>query len=307
MAVVSMTDLLEVGVHFGHQTKRWHPRMKPYIYTSRNGIHIINMQKTIQAIQDTFNAIRHVVMSGQSILFIGTKKQAQKAIEEEATKCGMYYINQRWLGGMLTNFSTIKKSISQLKAIEKSEVDGTFDSMTQKEVSRTQRVKNSLQRNLSGIKDMQSLPGMVFIVDPRKEYIAVQEALRMKIPIAAIVDTNCDPTNITYPIPGNDDAIRSIALFTHIIAQAVMEADNEVGLEVIETLQEENRSVDMEEMLAANITDSTTDEPYVIESHEKDEITLEIAAEPELADASSSADAGSSATVEEHGSQEEVE
>ena len=240
MAVVTMKNLLESGVHFGHQTKRWDPRMKKYIFAERNGIHIIDLQKTIVSIKEAYEVVRKSVHNGGTVLFVGTKKQAQQAIEREATRCGMYYVNNRWLGGMLTNFETIKKSIHRLKKIDKMEVDGTFDSLTKKEVSKLNKERSSLEKNLGGIKDMKELPAVLFIIDTRKEAIAVAEARRMGIPIIAVVDTNCDPTGIDYPIPGNDDAIRAITLFTQIIANAVVEADNEVGLEVIETLQEED-------------------------------------------------------------------
>lgn len=240
MAVVTMKNLLESGVHFGHQTKRWDPRMKKYIFAERNGIHIIDLQKTIVSIKEAYEVVRKSVHNGGTVLFVGTKKQAQQAIEREATRCGMYYVNNRWLGGMLTNFETIKKSIHRLKKIDKMEVDGTFESLTKKEVSKLNKERSSLEKNLGGIKDMKELPAVLFIIDTRKEAIAVAEARRMGIPIIAVVDTNCDPTGIDYPIPGNDDAIRAITLFTQIIANAVVEADNEVGLEVIETLQEED-------------------------------------------------------------------
>jgi small subunit ribosomal protein S2 len=235
-----MKNLLESGVHFGHQTKRWDPRMKKYIFAERNGIHIIDLQKTIVSIKEAYEVVRKSVHNGGTVLFVGTKKQAQQAIEREATRCGMYYVNNRWLGGMLTNFETIKKSIHRLKKIDKMEVDGTFESLTKKEVSKLNKERSSLEKNLGGIKDMKELPAVLFIIDTRKEAIAVAEARRMGIPIIAVVDTNCDPTGIDYPIPGNDDAIRAITLFTQIIANAVVEADNEVGLEVIETLQEED-------------------------------------------------------------------
>ena len=239
MAVVTMKNLLESGVHFGHQTKRWDPRMKKYIFAERNGIHIIDLQKTIGAIKDAYEAVRKKVLDGKSILFVGTKKQAQQAIEREAQRCGMFYVNNRWLGGMLTNFTTIKKSILHLKKIEKMEVDGTFANLTKKEVSQLNKERARLEKNLGGIKEMKDLPGAIFIVDTRKEAIAVAEAQRCGIPIIAVVDTNSNPEGIDYPIPGNDDAIRAITLFTQTIADAVIEADNEIGLEVIETLQDD--------------------------------------------------------------------
>ena len=244
MAVVTMKNLLESGVHFGHQTRRWDPRMKKYIFAERNGIHIIDLQKTIAAIKEAYDIVRRTVLDGKGILFIGTKKQAQQAIEQEAQRCGMYYVNNRWLGGMLTNFSTIKQSILRLKKIEKMEVDGSFEGLTKKEIARLRKERSRLEKNLGGIKDMRDLPGAVFIIDTRKEAIAVAEANRCGVPIIAVVDTNCDPTDISFPIPGNDDAIRAITLFTQIIANAVVEADNEIGLEVIETLQDEDEKGD---------------------------------------------------------------
>ena len=239
LSVVAMKNLLESGVHFGHQTKRWDPRMKKFIFAERNGIHIIDLQKTIVNVRTAYDLVRDQVKNGKSVLFIGTKKQAQQAIEREAKRCGMYYVNQRWLGGMLTNFKTIKKSIHRLKKIEKMEVDGTFDSLTKKEVSKLNKEKAKLEKNLGGIKEMKELPGAVFIIDTRKETIAVAEAKRMGIPIIAVVDTNCDPTDIDYPIPGNDDAIRAISLIAEIIANAAIDADNEVGIEIIENLHDE--------------------------------------------------------------------
>ena len=243
MAVVTMKSLLESGVHFGHQVKRWDPRMKKYIFAQRNGIHIIDLQKTIGAIKDSYEAVRKVVTSGKSVLFVGTKKQAQQAVQKEAERCGMFYINNRWLGGMLTNFTTIKKSLLRLKKIEKMEVDGTFENLTKKEVSALQKEKSKLEKNLGGIKEMKELPGALFIIDTHKEQIAVAEAHRMGIPIVAVVDTNCNPEGIDYPIPGNDDAIRAISLFTSIIANAVVEANNEEGLKIIESLTDDEEVV----------------------------------------------------------------
>ncbi|PKL06530.1 MAG: 30S ribosomal protein S2 [Spirochaetae bacterium HGW-Spirochaetae-9] len=236
MAVVTMKNLLESGVHFGHQVKRWDPRMKKFIFAERNGIHIIDLQKTIQAIKDAYEAVQKVVSSGKTVLFVGTKKQAQTAIQKESERCEQFYVNNRWLGGMLTNFSTIKRSIQRLKKIERMEVDGTFESLTKKEVASLQKEKTKLEKNLGGIKEMKDLPGILFVVDTRKEAIAVAEAQRLGIPIVAVVDTNCNPEGITYPIPGNDDAIRSISLFTQIIANAVVEAGASEGLKIIESL-----------------------------------------------------------------------
>ncbi len=231
-----MKNLLESGVHFGHQVKRWDPRMKKFIFAERNGIHIIDLQKTIQAIKDAYDAVQKVVSSGKTVLFVGTKKQAQTAIQKESERCEQFYVNNRWLGGMLTNFTTIKKSIMRLKKIERMEVDGTFESLTKKEVASLQKEKIKLEKNLGGIKEMKDLPGILFVVDTRKEAIAVAEAQRLGIPIVAVVDTNCNPEGITYPIPGNDDAIRSISLFTQIIANAVVEAGASEGLKIVESL-----------------------------------------------------------------------
>jgi small subunit ribosomal protein S2 len=239
-----MKSLLESGVHFGHQVKRWDPRMKKYIFAERNGIHIIDLQKTIQAIKDAYEAVRKTVASGKTVLFVGTKKQAQQAIQKEAERCGMFYVNNRWLGGMLTNFVTIKKSLLRLKKLEKMEVDGTFENLTKKEIASLGKERSKLQKNLGGIKEMKDPPGILFIIDTRKEAIAVAEAQRMGVPIVAVVDTNCNPDGITYPIPGNDDAIRAITLFTQIVANAVVEADNEVGLKIIETLGDEDEETE---------------------------------------------------------------
>ena len=239
MAVVTMKNLLESGVHFGHQTKRWDPRMKKYIFAERNGIHIIDLQKTIVAIKDAYEAVRKTVLAGKSVLFVGTKKQAQQTVEREAKRCGMFFVNNRWLGGMITNFATIKKSLLRLKKLEKMEIDGTFENLTKKEIARLMKERSKLEKNLGGIKEMKELPGIVFVIDTRKESIAVTEARKVNLPIVAVVDTNCNPEGITFPIPGNDDAIRAINLFAQIIANAVIEAENEVGLEVVETLQEE--------------------------------------------------------------------
>jgi small subunit ribosomal protein S2 len=234
-----MKNLLESGVHFGHQTKRWDPRMKKYIFAERNGIHIIDLQKTIVAIKEAYEAVRKAVLAGRSVLFVGTKKQAQQTVEREAKRCSMFFVNNRWLGGMLTNFATIKKSLLRLKKLEKMEIDGTFENLTKKEIARLMKERTKLEKNLGGIKEMKELPGVVFIIDTRKEAIAVAEARKVNVPIVAVVDTNCNPEGITFPIPGNDDAIRAINLFAQIIANAVIEAENEVGLEVVETLQEE--------------------------------------------------------------------
>ena len=255
MAVVTMKSLLEAGVHFGHQTKRWNPKMAPFIFSERNGIHIIDLSKTTACIVEAYEAVRAQVKQGKTVLFVGTKKQAQQAIETEAKRCGMPYVNNRWLGGMLTNFATIKKSIATLKKIEKMSVDGTFESMTKKEVALLTKERTKLEKNLGGIKDMQDLPGILFVIDARKEALAVAEAKRLGIPVVAVVDTNCDPTDITYPIPGNDDAIRAISLFVEIIANAVVDADNEVGIQIIESLPAAE-----EQAIEAKATEAMTEE-----------------------------------------------
>jgi small subunit ribosomal protein S2 len=238
VAVVTMKSLLESGVHFGHQVKRWDPRMKKFIFAERNGIHIIDLQKTIQSIKEAYEVVRKTVAAGKPVLFVGTKKQAQQAIQKEAERCEQFYVNNRWLGGMLTNFATVRKSIERLIKLEKED----FSSFTKKEQAQLQKEKAKLDKNLCGIKGMTKLPGILFVIDTRKEAIAVAEARRLGIPIVAVVDTNCNPEGIDYPIPGNDDAIRSISLFTQIIANAVVEAESETGLKIIETLQEDEEA-----------------------------------------------------------------
>jgi len=223
MSIVSMKQLLEAGVHFGHQTRRWNPKMKEYIFTERNGIYIIDLQKTVKKIEEAYDFVKNLAAEGGKILFVGTKKQAQESIQEEAQRCGMYYVNQRWLGGMLTNFKTIRKRIDRLNELEKMEEEGLFEVLPKKEVLNLQHEKERLEKNLGGIKDMSELPQAVFIVDPRKERIAVSEARKLQIPIVAIVDTNCDPDEVDYVIPGNDDAIRAVKLLTEKIADAVIE------------------------------------------------------------------------------------
>ncbi len=223
MSVISMKQLLEAGVHFGHQTRRWNPKMAEYIYTERNGIYIINLQKTVKKIEEAYAFVKEIAESGQDILFVGTKKQAQDSIKEEAERVGMYYVNARWLGGMMTNFKTIKQRIERLKQLRKMEEDGTFDLLPKKEVIKLNLEIEKLDKYLGGIKDMKKLPGALFIVDPRKEKIAVSEAKKLGIPVVAIVDTNCDPDEVDYVIPGNDDAIRAVKLITATIANAVIE------------------------------------------------------------------------------------
>ena len=223
MSVISMKQLLEAGVHFGHQTRRWNPKMKEYIFTERNGIYIIDLQKTVKKIEEAYNFVRSVAENNQSVLFVGTKKQAQESIESEAKRCDMYYVNQRWLGGMLTNFKTIQGRIARLRQIEAMEANGDFELLPKKEVIQLRGEQEKLIKNLGGIKEMKKLPSALFVVDPRKEHIAIAEARTLKIPIVAIIDTNCDPDEIDYPIPGNDDAIRAVKLITAKIADAVIE------------------------------------------------------------------------------------
>lgn len=278
MAVVTMKSLLESGVHFGHQVKRWDPRMKKFIFAERNGIHIIDLQKTILSIKEAYEAVRKTAAAGKGVLFVGTKKQAQQTVAKEAERCGMFFVNNRWLGGMLTNFTTIKKSLLRLKKIEKMEIDGTFESLTKKEIAGLQKEKAKLEKNLGGIKEMKELPGILFIIDTRKEAIAVAEARRMGIPIVAVVDTNCNPEGIDYPIPGNDDAIRAISLFTQIIANAVVEADNENGLKIIENLQDDED--ESGESVAADSSNEEIIEDYTnYTPEEKKEDNVEAAAD----------------------------
>ena len=223
MAVISMKQLLEAGVHFGHQTRRWNPKMAPYIFTDRNGIYIIDLQKTVKMVEEAYNFVKDLAARGETILFVGTKKQAQEAVKEEAERCGMFYVNQRWLGGMLTNFQTIRRRIERLNELERMEATGAFGLLPKKEVAELLHEKERLQKFLGGIKEMRRLPGALFVIDPRKERIAVAEARKLGIPIVAIVDTNCDPDEIDYVIPGNDDAIRAVRLLTSKMADAVIE------------------------------------------------------------------------------------
>jgi small subunit ribosomal protein S2 len=221
--VVTMKELLEAGVHFGHQVKRWNPKMKKYIFGERNGIYIIDLQKTLRGLEDACKFVRETSMSSGPILLIGTKKQAQDAIQEEAQRSSTFYVNQRWLGGMLTNFSTIKKSIERLKTIEKMKEDGTYNALSKKEISILEKERTKLERNLTGIKEMNAVPGAIFVIDPKKEKIAIAEARKLSIPVVAVVDTNCDPDEVDYVIPGNDDAIRAIKLIASKIADSVIE------------------------------------------------------------------------------------
>ncbi|MBI5141794.1 MAG: 30S ribosomal protein S2 [Nitrospirae bacterium] len=240
MAAVTMKELLEAGVHFGHQAKRWNPKMKKFIFGERNGIHIIDLQKTLRMMNDTYDYVREVAKTGRPILFVGTKKQAQDAVREEAERCGSFYVNDRWLGGMLTNFTTIKKSLQKLKKIETMRADGTYLHITKKEAGMLEKTRTKLEKTLGGIKDMPGLPAAIFIIDTKKETIAVDEARKLSIPVVAIVDTNCDPDVIDHIVPGNDDAIRAIRLITSKIAQAILEgkAIRDKDAEVVETAEQ---------------------------------------------------------------------
>jgi len=235
MAVISMKQLLEAGVHFGHQTRRWNPKMAPYIFTERNGIYIIDLQKTVRKVDEAYNFIRDTAMAGKTVLFVGTKKQAQESIESEAKRCNMYYVNNRWLGGMLTNFKTIQTRIKRLNDIDKMEATGQFEVLPKKEVIQLKAEREKLEDNIGGIREMKKLPGALFVVDPRKEHIAVTEARILNIPIVAIVDTNCDPDEIDYVIPGNDDAIRAVKLIAGKMADAILEGkQGEQSAEAVE-------------------------------------------------------------------------
>ena len=233
-SAITMKQLLEAGVHFGHQTKRWNPKMKPYIFGARNGIYIIDLQKTVGLARNAFRFVSDVVAKGGSVLFVGTKKQAQDAIREEASRSGMFYVTNRWLGGTLTNFKTVKTGIDRLKTIEKMKADGTYDRLPKKEVASLEREREKLEKNLGGIKDLARLPAALFVIDTKKEYIAIHEANRLGIPVVAVVDTNCDPEGIDFTIPGNDDAIRSIRLFTSKVAEACIEGKARHGAWVAE-------------------------------------------------------------------------
>ena len=234
MSVISMKQLLEAGVHFGHQPRRWNPKMAPYIYTERNGIYIIDLQKSVGKVDEAYNAIRDCVANGGKILFVGTKKQAQDSIKNESERCGMFYVNQRWLGGMLTNFKTIQSRVARLKKIEEMAEDGTFEVLPKKEVIQLKREQEKLEKNLGGIKEMQDIPDMIFVVDPRKERICIQEAHTLGIPLVGICDTNCDPEELDYVIPGNDDAIRAVKLIVSKMADAVIEGNQGQDAEVAE-------------------------------------------------------------------------
>ena len=253
MAVVTMKSLLEAGVHFGHQTKKWNPKMAKYIYAARNDIHIIDLQISVEQVEKAYAFVRDVAKSGKSILFVGTKKQAQDAIKEEANRCGMYYMNQRWLGGTLTNFSTIRSRIEKLNKINQMELIGQFELLPKKEVAMLKAERDKLEANLGGIKDMTQLPGCMFVVDINNEDIAVKEARKLGIPVVGLVDTNCNPELVDYVIPGNDDAIRAIKLIASIIANAVIEANEGITFSVEEESEEENKEAAPAEEVAAPV------------------------------------------------------
>lgn len=253
MSSISMKELLEAGVHFGHQTKRWNPKMKPYIFGARNGIYIIDLQKTVRYFKSAYSFVKESAEQGNTVLFVGTKKQAQDSVAEEASRCGQYYVNQRWLGGMLTNFSTVKQSIERLKKLDVMFEDGSIDAYTKKEALKMGKEREKLEKVLGGIKSMNKLPGLMFVIDPKNEEIAVQEAQKLGIPVVAIVDTNCDPDVIDYVIPGNDDAIRAIRLLSSKIADAVLEG-NESRNAALQS------SAEGDDDLAAAMGDSETSE-----------------------------------------------
>lgn len=241
MSIVSMKQLLEAGVHFGHQTRRWNPKMAPYIFTERNGIYIIDLQKTVKKLEDAYKFVRHLSENGQTILFVGTKKQAGESIKEEAVRAGAHYVNARWLGGMLTNWSTMRTRINRLAKLRTMQEDGTFDALTKKEAAGLQLEIEKLEKFLGGIKTMERLPGALFVVDPRKEKIAVAEARKLDIPVVAIVDTNCDPDDIDYIIPGNDDAIRAVKLISQVMANALIEGRQ--GMDAAEAAEEKEAAI----------------------------------------------------------------
>ena len=251
MAVVAMKQLLEAGVHFGHQTRRWDPRMAEYIFQARNGIHIIDLQKTSKKLDEAYSFMKEQAEEGKTVLFVGTKKQAQECVKEAAEKSGMYYVDQRWLGGMLTNFDTIRTRVQRLKDLEKMQEDGTFEVLPKKEVILLKKEMEKLERNLGGIKDMEEIPGVIFLVDPKKEHIAVLEAKKLGIPVIGLVDTNCNPEEVDYAIPGNDDAIRAVKLITDVMANAIIEGKQGESFEAEEVAEEVSEEpASMEEVVA---------------------------------------------------------
>ena len=260
MAVVAMKQLLEAGVHFGHQTRRWDPKMAEYIFQARNGIHIIDLQKTSKKLDEAYDFVREQAEEGKTVLFVGTKKQAQECMKEAALKCGMFYVDQRWLGGMLTNFDTIQKRIQRLKDLETMQEDGTFDVLPKKEVILLKKEMEKLEKNLGGIKEMNELPGVIFLVDPKKERIAILEAKKLGIPVVGLVDTNCNPEELDYPIPGNDDAIRAVKLIADVMANAVIEGRQGESFEEEvseEQVGDEEEATSIEEVVAKEETETT--------------------------------------------------
>jgi ribosomal protein S2 len=253
MSVVAMKQLLEAGVHFGHQTRRWDPRMAEYIFQARNGIHIIDLQKTSKKLDDAYEFVRAQAEEGKNILFVGTKKQAQECVKEAAEKCGMFYINERWLGGTLTNFPTIRTRVERLTELERMEEDGTFDILPKKEVALLRKEMDKLNKNLGGIKEMTEIPDVMFIVDPKKEHIAILEAKKLNIPVVGLIDTNCNPNDVDYVIPGNDDAIRAVKLMTDVMANAVIEGRQGESFDTTEMAQEDNEEKSMEEIAQESV------------------------------------------------------
>ena len=252
MAVVAMKQLLEAGVHFGHQTRRWDPKMAEYIFQARNGIHIIDLQKTSKKIDEAYAFLKEQAEEGKTVLFVGTKKQAQECVKEAAEKSGMYYVDQRWLGGMLTNFDTIRTRVQRLKDLEKMQEDGTFEVLPKKEVILLKKEMEKLERNLGGIKDMEEIPGVIFLVDPKKERIAILEAKKLGIPVIGLVDTNCNPEEVDYAIPGNDDAIRAVKLIADVMANAVIEGKQGESFETVEEQDVSEEAESMEQVVSEN-------------------------------------------------------
>ncbi len=318
MAKVSMKQLLEAGVHFGHQTRRWNPKMKSYIFTERNGIYIIDLQKTVKLIDVTYNFVRDMIADGGSIIFVGTKKQAQESIRFEAERCGAHYVNHRWLGGMLTNFNTIRKRIDRMIKLEEMENDGTFERLTKKEVLTLRNEKERLDKFLSGIRNMKKLPDAVYVADPRKEKIAVSEARKLDIPVIAILDTNCDPDEVDYLIPGNDDAIRAVKLITSVIADAVLEGKQiseqpDVDEEIEESeevekpeqaavIEDETAVIENEELILSEDLPETGDENVVIST---DDSALSTAPVAEVVAAEADEEAGQAEETETNSNENE--
>ena len=260
MAVVAMKQLLEAGVHFGHQTRRWDPKMAEYIFQARNGIHVIDLQKTSKKLDEAYSFMKEQAEEGKTFLFVGTKKQAQECMKEAAEKSGMYYVNQRWLGGMLTNFGTIRKRVERLNELEKMQEDGTFDVLPKKEVILLKKEMEKLEKNLGGIKDMTEIPGVMFVVDPKKERIAILEAKKLGIPVVGIVDTNCNPEDLDYPIPGNDDAIRAVKLIADVMANAVIEGKQGESFEPATEEQDVSEEVESMEQVVSESEEENAEE-----------------------------------------------